>query len=360
MLSKFSLRAVALSTYIFCNAMPCAHAQSNVTFYGVVDSGLLYTSRTFDPGTGKQGGHQFAALSGGLTPSQFGLKGTEDLGGGVSAIFALESGLDITKGGFADSNGNLFGRQAWVGIQSDHGTIKAGVQYSPFVLSLVSTDARSASFFGSLTPIYVDSVLVTGIFNSNAISYTSPTILGFQGSAMLALGGEAGQFQAGRQYSAMLNYTHGPILVSAAMYNGNAGGTAATTPIPSTVAFSGRTLGASYSFENLSVRAAFVSFKVAGSFDRRVYGGGLNYQLTPAVDTDLGVWYVDDADDRGSHSVLAAAGVTYSLSKATLLYSQLGFVNNRGTMNIGLSANGALYGPSGSTFGATFGIRHLF
>ncbi|AIO36025.1 gram-negative porin family protein [Burkholderia cenocepacia] len=360
MSSKFSRRAIALSIFLFGNALPCAHAQSNVTFYGVIDSGLLYTSRTLDPVTGKKEGHQFAALSGGLTPSQFGLKGTEDLGGGVSAIFTLESGLDITKGSFTDSNGNLFGRQAWVGIQSDRGTIKAGVQYSPFVLSLVATDARSASFFGSLTPIYVDSVMVTGIFNANSISYTSPTILGFQGSAMLALGGEAGQFQAGRQYSAMLNYTHGPILISAAMYNGNAGGTAATTPIPSTVAFSGRTLGASYSFEHLSVRAAFVSYKVAGAFDRRVYGGGLDYQITPAIDSNLGLWYVDDAADSGSHSVLAAVGMTYSLSKATLLYSQLGFVNNRGSMNIGLSANGALYGPSGSTLGAAFGIRHLF
>lgn len=72
-------------------------------------------------------------------------------------------------------------------------------------------------------------VLVTGIFNANAISYASLRIAGFQGSAILALGGTAGDSLVDRQYSASLNYTYGPFLISAAMHDGNAGGTAAST-----------------------------------------------------------------------------------------------------------------------------------
>lgn len=203
-------------------------------------------------------------------------------------------------------------------------------------------------------------MLVTGIFNANAISYASLTIAGFQGSAMLALGGTAGDFQAGRQYSVSLNYTYGSFLISAAMYDGNASGTAASTPLLSTVAFTGRTIGVSYQYNDLTVKAVFVNYKTAGSFDNRAYGGGLAYQITPSVNADAGVWYTSDGNDSDNHSILAAAGLAYGLSKATLLYGQIGYVNNQGKMDTGLSTNGALYGVAGSAFGTTIGIRYLF
>lgn len=337
-----------------------AHAQGSVTLYGIVDSGILYTSKTLNPATGQNAGHQLSLITGGLSPSLFGLKGTEDLGGGVKAIFDLESGINLANGGVADSNGNFFGRQAWVGVTSDMGTVKAGLQYSPFALSLITSDPRNVSFFGSMVPIYIGGVLVTGIFNSNAISYASPTIAGLQGSAMLALGGTAGDFQAGRQYSASLSYKLGQFVIDAAMYSGNPGGTAASTPTPSTVAFSGRTIGASYRFDKLTVKLVFVNYKIAGSFDDRVYGGGFSYDVTPAVNIDAGVWATSDGNDTNNHSLLAATGLTYSLSKSTACYGQFGFVNNHGTMNTGLSTNGALLGVRGSTFGADVGIRHMF
>ena len=354
------LRRVAVAAAVLLANMSSVHAQSTVTLYGVVDAGILYTSKTLSLSTGQNAGHQVSMITGGHTPSLFGLKGTEDLGGGIKALFALESGIDVSNGGFADSNGNLFGRQAWVGLSSDYGVVKAGVQYSPFALSLIATDARDASYFGSGVPIYVGSVGVTGIFNANAISYTTPTIAGFQGSAMLALGGIAGNFQAGHQYSASLNYSFGPALISAAMYSGNAGGTASTTPVPSTVQFTGRTIGGSYRYDRLTVKAGFVNYKVAGSFDNRVYEGGAAYALTPALTIDAGAWYTSDGNDTSNHSILAATGVVYSLSKATSLYGQFAYVNNHGKMNTGVSTNGALYGVSGTTIGATAGIRHLF
>ncbi|WP_179403932.1 porin [Burkholderia guangdongensis] len=360
MRSRFLNRLPILAGVLLESFGLSAHAQSNVTLYGVVDSGILYTSKTRNPATGQNAGHQFSLITGGLTPSLFGLKGTEDLGGGMKAIFALEGGINLTNGSLGNSNGNLFGRQAWVGLASDFGTVKAGVQLSPFVLSLIATDARGASYYGSGVPIYTGSVFVTGAFNSNAISYTSPTIAGFQGSALLALGGIAGNFQAGRQYSASVNYTYGPLLVSTALYSGNSGGTAATTPIPSTVPFTGRTIGASYQFGDLTVKAVFINLKVAGSFDNRVYGGGVSYRFTPTVNVDAGAWYTSDGNDTNNHSIMATTGLTYNLSKATALYSQLGVVNNHGKMNTGLSTNGALFGVAGTTVGVGAGIRHLF
>ncbi|MEX3968738.1 porin [Paraburkholderia sp. EG286B] len=335
------------------------HAQSSVTLYGVLDAGLLYTSRTVNA-SGTNLGHQFSFLDSGLTGSNFGLRGTEDLGGGISAIFALESGIDMANGGFGNSNGNFFGRQAWIGLTGGFGRVQAGVQYSPFVLSLISVDPRNASYFGSGGVIYVGNVLVTGLFNPNAISYTSPVIAGFQGSAMMALGGQAGDFQAGWQYSARLKYEFNGLAIDAALYSSNAGGTAASTPIPTTVAFSGRTIGAGYTFGSLMLKAFFVNFKVAGSFDNRVYSGGFGYQITPALLANAGAWYTSDGNNTANHSILVGAGVSYSLSKATLLYTQAAFVNNHGKMNTGLSLNGALYEGSGSTTGVSVGMRHVF
>ncbi|MCX5540069.1 porin [Paraburkholderia sp. CNPSo 3076] len=337
-----------------------AHAQSSVTLYGVLDGALLYTSKTLSYQTGADAGKQFSMTDGGIWGSRLGMKGTEDLGGGLKVLFVLESGINVSNGGFANSNGNLFGRQAWIGLDGKFGTAKAGLQYSPFFLSLFESDPRAFSQFGSGLINYLDNVLVTGLFNANSVSYTSPTIAGLQGSAMLALGGEAGNFQAGRQYSVSLKYTFKGLMINAALYSGNAGGTAATTPVPSAVQFTGHTVGAAYDFGKLTLDASFVSYKVAGSFDNHVYGGGFSYGVTPALNVNGGVWFTQDRNDTSNHSILAAVGSEIYLSKRTTLYGQVGFVRNHGAMDTGLSINGALYGVTGSTVGANVGIRHLF
>ncbi|WP_236002164.1 porin [Paraburkholderia elongata] len=335
------------------------HAQSSVTLYGVIDAGLLYTNKSLNEKTGGNAGSQISLTDGDLSASRFGLKGAEDLGGGLKATFTLESGFSVANGGFANSNGNMFGRQAWIGLSGGFGSVKAGLQYSPFALALIGSDPRDVAYFGSGAGIYIDNVFVTGLFNQNSVSYTSPEFGGLRASMLLGLGGKAGDFQSGRQYSASLTYQTGGLLVDAAYYNGNAGGTA-STPIPSTVPFLGRTIGATYTYGNLVAKASFVNYKVAGAFDSRVYGGGASYFINPAVAVDAGVWYTSDGNDTKNHSILGAIGGRYNLSKRTTLYAQFAAVNNHGAMNTGLAVNGALFEVPGTAIGATAGIRHLF
>lgn len=342
-------------------AASVASAQSSVTLYGIVDGSILYTSHTMNMLTGQNAGHQFSFTDSGMSGSNFGMRGAEDLGGGMRAVFALESGISVANGKFSNSNGNFFGRQAWIGMESPYGTVKAGLQYSPFFLSLYQTDPRGMSYFGSGLVSYVNNVYVTGLFNSNALTYTSPEIAGIQAMGMFAMGGAAGDFQAGRQYSASLRYHIGGFTLTGALYSGNAGGTATSTPVPSTVEFVGRTIGASYRFQNsLTISASYALYKVAQSFDNSVYSGGLSYMITPYLDVDAGVWYTRDGNDGSNHSLLASTGVQFFLSKRTTLYGQFGYVNNHGRMDTGLSINNALFEVSGSTVGASIGIRHLF
>ncbi|CAM2187561.1 Porin [Paraburkholderia sacchari] len=335
------------------------NAESSVTLYGVVDGGLLYTSKSLSAVTGKNGGAQWSFIDSGLSVSQFGLTGTETLGGGVTANFDLESGYSVASGGYNDSNGNMFGRQAWLSLRGAWGEVKTGLQYSPFFLTIYESDARGYSQFGSSLVVYATNALATGIFNANAISYSSPTIAGLRGSVMIAFGGEPGNFQAGRQYSASVDYQVGPLLLNAAVYDGNSGGTAAT-PIPTTLEFVGRTIGVTYKFDKLTAKASYVKYKVSGSFDDDVYSFGLDFLATPQVDLNGGIWVTSDRNRMENRSMIAAAGVQYFMSKATTMYAQFGVTNNHGAMDTGLSINGALHAPHGATFGADIGIRHSF
>jgi GBP family porin len=103
-----------------------AHAQSSVTLYGLIDTGIVYTNN--------QGGHSaWQENSSMLSNELWGLKGSEDLGGGLSAIFHLESGFNL-QNGRATYTGTMFGRQAYVGMQSDkYGTFTLGRQYDSVV-----------------------------------------------------------------------------------------------------------------------------------------------------------------------------------------------------------------------------------
>ncbi|WP_269505923.1 porin [Burkholderia sp. IMCC1007] len=338
-----------------------AYAQSSVTLYGVVDAGIMYASRSFDMGSGAGGSHQISATDGGISGSLFGITGTEDLGAGTQAIFTLESGYTANNGALGNSNGNLFGRQAFVGLTGKFGTIKAGTQYSPFGLAIVDTDARHASFFGSQAGIYMGNFFATGIFVANAVSYTSPTIAGIQASALLALGGDPGGFQAGRQYAARVRYEWRYLVVNAALFSGNPGGSASkSTPFPSTVEFVGRTVGAAYKWGAATFKGSYTSYKIASSFNETVYAVGGEYFITPALSTDVGVWYMRDSNDPSNHSLLTSAGLYYYLSKQTTLYGAAAFVNNHGLMHTGFTVNGALYEPTGGSTGCVVGIRHLF
>ena len=98
--------------------------QSNVTVYGIVDAGVQYKN------DGNPAGKTLSLESGQQNGSRLGFKGTEDLGGGLSAIFTLENGFNVDTGTLGQSTPTtqrLFGRQAWVGLSSNSfGSVKLG------------------------------------------------------------------------------------------------------------------------------------------------------------------------------------------------------------------------------------------
>ena len=177
-------------------AMMCcgAYAQSSVTLYGLIDEAVrIQTSAS---------GNVVSMNEGAINGNRFGFKGTEDLGGGLRAIFDLEAGFNIANGK-SDQQSQLFGRFAWAGLQSDTlGTLKLGRQYG----GIYNFYAFNFDPIGGGNVNAVDwSLFLTGIRFDNTVEYDNrfgPVGLQVQHS----LGGQAGSPSAGSTTSAWLMY----------------------------------------------------------------------------------------------------------------------------------------------------------
>jgi predicted porin len=345
-----------------------AQAQSSVTLYGQLDAGFFYSNKTIDPNTGGSGKGKFAFVNSGFLPSTFGITGSEDLGGGVHAKFNLESGIDMANGGFDNSNGNFFGREAWVGLDSsDYGEVQVGLVISPYAYAVFDLDPRSFAQFGGANLIYGNNS-VTGFFVNNAINYNSPNIGGFSTSLMYSLGGVAGDFHAGKQYSANVKYQFGGLVLIAAIDDESESSDAIVDNTPFTTPLEAKIIGAIYNFSSFSLKASFSSYKapfqlsegVRSGGDNNVYNAGVSYYVTPSVDLCTSFFYIKDPHDSNNHAVDVSFSGQYFLSKSTSLYAEVGVTNNHGNEAIGVGLDGLFNAPQGTTIGAAVGMTHRF
>jgi predicted porin len=186
-----------------------AFAQSSVTLYGVIDEGIQYLSNV-------GGGRQISLDSvSGPWGSRWGVKGTEDLGGGLKTIFTLESGMNLNSGALAQG-GTFFGRQAFVGLTTDNlGTITLGRQYDS--VSDMSAAFGPQSPWGTSAghPGDIDNMIRSNRFN-NTIKYTSPSLSGLVLNATATLGGVAGDFSQNSAYTFGALYTRNSFVTGAA------------------------------------------------------------------------------------------------------------------------------------------------
>jgi GBP family porin len=184
----------------------CAHAmaQSSVTLYGIVDSGITYTNN-------QKGSSTWQATGGNEQGTRWGLLGKEDLGGGTSAVFKLENGFNIETGA-ASQNGRIFGRQAWVGLSNDRwGTFTMGRQYNAAQDSLAPLQIGASISLTqyALHPFDTDD-LNNSFRTDNSVKYVTPTLAGFQGNAMYGFSNET-NFAQNRSWSLGGTYGTGPL-----------------------------------------------------------------------------------------------------------------------------------------------------
>ena len=168
-------------------------AQSTVTLYGLADAYIaserIGTARTGTTAA-TNGVTQTLLSSGGLNGSRWGLKVSEDLGGGLAAIVQVESGFNIDTG--TQAQGALFGRQAFVGLKSGFGTVALGRQYGPYddMKGALSLQANSSFDATGGTPGAVGIGAWTGYSPriNNSVKFQSNNYSGLSFSAIYGMG----------------------------------------------------------------------------------------------------------------------------------------------------------------------------
>jgi predicted porin len=195
-----------------------AHAQSNVTLYGILDNALLFVNNNKNVVNGVNVGGRSLGLdaNAGVSGSRWGLRGSEDLGRGMHAVFTLESGINVNNGAFGQG-GTAFGRQAFVGLQGDRlGALTFGRQYDMIVVNV--QPASTLMFVGGGLgehPGDLDNFNDT-LRTNNSVNYVSPSFKGLTFGAGVSMGGRPGSVSEGSGYSVGANYTGGPVRLGVA------------------------------------------------------------------------------------------------------------------------------------------------
>ncbi|MFT4439087.1 porin [Caballeronia sp. 15715] len=384
-MNKYVLTAMSAS---ILGAAGAAQAQSSVTLYGTIDAGLGYVKTS--------NGNQYGMVNGTLSGDRWGIKGQEDLGAGMEAIFALESGFDIGTGRL-NQGGREFGRQAFVGLAGNAwGTATIGRQYDPLV-DMVQP-LTGDNYFGAAiaTPGDVDNY-DNSLRVSNAVKYISPNFAGFQFEGLYAFGGLAGRTGQGYTYSGAVTYNNGPLGIAGGYF-------LATNPSPTTNAvrggwdstassdaiFDGAINSGYASAHSLGIARAAIQYvfgpvTVGGSYSNAQYKNDgnssfnstekfnvgntfLNFQLTPAMLVGAGYSYMKASGDTSATYHQASLGADFSLSKRTDLYAVAAYQHARGTQrnsdgttqNAQASIGSYGYNGTSSQELAVVGIRHRF
>jgi predicted porin len=387
-MKKSLLALTALSTFA-----GAAQAQSSVTLYGIVDAGFLYNNNS--------GGQKlYETTSGNLQGSRWGLRGTEDLGGGLHVLFVLENGFNPYTGRL-NQGGDEFGRQAYVGITTDRfGTVTIGRQYDSVVDYTGAFEAGDqwAGYYGA-HPGDLDNMNDANRVN-NAVKYTSANYAGITFGGLYSLGGVAGHYNQNQIWSGGIGFAQGPLKLGAGYLNvknpnysffGN-NSTSSTTAANMGVSqvYSGFstaqtqqiiTAGGAYTFGAATIGATYSNTQFKGLGQTAVTGqptgsatfgnaklhnaeANFKYQLTPALVLGVAYDYTKGYSVTNEKIHQGMVGADYFLSKRTDVYVGGIYQHASGTNSVGQAATAQINGLSPSStpnqVAALVGIRHKF
>lgn len=305
-------------------AAGASFAQSSVTIYGQFDAGVYSLTKA-------NGINNRVVFGDGATFSNvIGFRGTEDLGGGMTANFNLETDVQTNNGG-QNQNG-LFRRQANVSVAGGFGDVKFGVTTNP----LIATN-------GALVPVGGNSVMTSAssalgyadFYTRNAVTYTSPSFNGVTAQVQYGLSNNIESAVDGSVTAGSLAYVNGPLSLRFAMQNrkeaavntANSGANP-SSGLAASLSKKSQVLGVRYEMGALSFGAGYLENKAAAAL-----GGA----LAKASGFVMGAGYTTGAWTLGANYVTAEKSsltnlqARYALSKRTNLIAQAGFANNGAT-----------------------------
>jgi predicted porin len=343
-------------------------SMAQVTLYGVV--GGQFQSQKTDvvnaAGVSSETKADGFGNVGAIGSSRFGMRGTEDLGGGLSANFALEATANTTDGTTTTSTaGQLFNRQSWAGVSGGFGAVRLGRAKTPFTETVDMSDPFETT--GLSTVDLEDSQTPSGRV-SNSLFYATPNILGgFVVKALYGLSDTGTSTTDAKTTHTGLSagYSAGPLAISLALgvADGVAGAVSSKTD--------GQALSATYDFGAAKLFAGYAKTKAKAdtAFDTYTEDNETNLGVTVpmgAITLLAGIGrnsrtYVVNGAEIGAATVSGVTtgtgdgndwvlGAYYNLSKRTVAYAKTGVV---GKFDFGA-------GASREVTGSAIGIRHAF
>jgi predicted porin len=341
-----------------------AQAQSSVTIYGIVDAGMEYIAHQ------KTAQGTSASLwqlgSGNRMNSRLGFRGSEDLGDGLRAIFALEDGIDMGTGATQQSGGNktarLFGRQSFVGLESDRlGSVMVGRQMTPMYRFSLALDPLNYSSYGFAAQ---DSQFVGRA--DKAVEYlkkAGPV----EFNAMVSFGYDAlnagnvslpvpDNFRVGKQYDLAARYLQGPVNLTVS-FERRQGLAIATGAKDESRYLAGGTckIGKATLYGGYEL---LLNGLTPTQTQAMVYGG-TRYRITPAIDLSAAAYYHAYREIDG-HALSLGLNADYWFSRRTAVYTDVTQVLNEGKAALGVSGTASPAVPGVNQLGVAIGILHTF
>ncbi len=351
--------ALAIASVLALSA-GAAQAQSSVTLFGLVDTGVEYINNV---GPSSDRLFRMPTLAGSFA-SRWGMRGSEDLGGGLKANFHLESGFGADSG--VPQQGNrIFGRQLFVGLSGNWGALTMGRLYSQLLWTQLKTDPFMASVYG---PGAFDTFLA-GPRLDNAIAYNHK-VGGLSGGLQYSLGrdnnGSATPACAGEAAGDRSNCSAFSVNL---FYEGATWGVGGYVDDQNNAAGDGdqrRSINGYFTLGKTKLMANYLMRDnefTAPSVESTLWSIGASHPLTANITLEA-AYYDLDVDDTDNDSSMLVLRGTYAFSKRTATYVYLSRM-----MNDGAATRSASIGvlPSTSTPGAgenqtalMVGLRHSF
>ncbi|WP_194715616.1 porin [Noviherbaspirillum soli] len=320
-----------------------ALAQSSMTIYGINDIGISHEKN------GAAAGSSTRMDSGIQSGSRLGFKGVEPLGGGLAAIFTLENGFNGDSGSLGQG-GLLFGRQAWVGLSGNFGTVKLGRQNTPLFATLFTIDPFETGLAGDQSRIFS----AGGFRMNNTINYATPSFNGLSAQFAYGIRELSANSTSARQTGFSGQYASGPLLAVVTYHNASnpavMGGSTSTTLLATT-----------YNFGLAKLHAAFAVNKgntQAGDTVQDTRDAMLGVSVLAGSGTVIAS-YIRKNDRRiaDGNATQLAIGYVHPLSKRTNLYTSYARTTNETAARYNIDQT-APSGTSGNLFNV--GIRHKF
>jgi predicted porin len=334
-----------------------------VTLYGVVDASVENIAST---------SRVSRVSSDNLATSRLGFKGSEDLGGGLRANFALESALKTDTGANGGGTARFFDRAAWVGLQGGFGELRLGRIDSSIGALAGDTKILGAQPYDDLK------IAPTRAGNAyrrvdNAITYVLPTFvsgltaqLQYSTASDSTVAGNAettANSDVGKAVGLNIKYVAGPFSAGVGYLSAKdeSAVTVGEQKANATLVFAG------YDFGVVKLTGYYdTETRAFANADRLTVAGikvgvpiGSDFLITASVAQASNVVAVASNSDHDD-AVISSLKAVYNLSKRTSVYGLFTNVNNEGLANLGISGGGVTVGAGKSARGVAFGVAHAF